>query len=59
LFLVFLASIPTAEKDVGKVENILQKLRAILQESEAKLEMKFLTPLLFLLGGGFPGGGGG
>ena len=58
MFLVFLASIPTAEKDVGKVENILQKLRAILQESEAKLEMKFLTPLHFLLGGRLPGGGG-
>ena len=31
-------------------------LRAILQESEAKLEMKILTPLHFLCGGRLPGG---
>ena len=31
-------------------------LRAILQESEAKLEMKILTPLHFLCGGRLSGG---
>ena len=36
--------------------NSAKCLRAILQESEAKLEMKIFNPLHFLCGGRLPGG---
>ena len=38
------------------VEMLNESLRAILQESEAKLEMKIFNPLHFLCGGRLPGG---
>ena len=42
---------------LAKVQILKQKhVRAILQESEAKLEMKFLTPLQFLCGSRLPWG---